>query len=102
MAIQNYVDINCGCYLLRYNALLFALLRKIGGDPLNNLFRDCLNMLLEWTTDVPPSVDDVEFPKLASNVVQFIIKNMGNSKTEIARDNLVLSFFHVFIISQQM
>ena len=73
----------------RYKSLLIALFRKIGGEPLNSLFRDGLHMMLEWSKEKPPSVDDVEFAQAASSVLQFILKNIDNANLEILRDNMV-------------
>lgn len=78
---------------LRYKSLLIAFLRKIGGEPLNSLFREGLDVMLEWSKDKPPSVDDVEFAQAASNVLQFILKNMYNANSEILRDNMVSYIF---------
>lgn len=49
--------------------------------------------MLEWSKDKPPSVDDVEFAQAASNVLQFILKNMYNANSEILRDNMVSYIF---------
>lgn len=76
-------------YCIRYRPLLVALLRKIGGEPLNSLFREGLDMLLEWSKETPPPVDDAEFTSLASSLVQFLIKNINNTDREILRDNMV-------------
>lgn len=67
--------------------MLVALLRKIGGEPLNSLFREALDMMLEWSNESPPS-NDAEFAE-ASNVVQFILRNIDNKNAEILRDNMV-------------
>ncbi|KAI9558578.1 hypothetical protein GHT06_015366 [Daphnia sinensis] len=71
-----------------YKALLVALLRKIGGEPLNSLFRETLDMMLEWSNETPPSAKDAEFAQAASSLVQFILKNIENKNTEILRDNI--------------
>jgi hypothetical protein len=46
-------------------------------------------MMLEWSKEKPPSVDDVEFAQAASSVLQFILKNIDNANLEILRDNMV-------------
>lgn len=78
------------CVLVyRYEGLLLALLRKVGGDPLNSLFREGLGVLLEWSVAVPPPVDNVEFARLASHLIQFIVKNLRHSISEIFKENRV-------------
>uniref|UniRef100_A0A0P6IJU2 non-specific serine/threonine protein kinase n=1 Tax=Daphnia magna TaxID=35525 RepID=A0A0P6IJU2_9CRUS len=71
-----------------YKALLVALLRKIGGEPLNSLFREALDMMLEWSNEAPPSANDVEFAQAASSLLQFILRNIENKNAEILRDNI--------------
>ena len=76
-------------FVERYNALLIVFLRKIGGEPLNTLFREGLDAILEWSTHDPPLSDDVEFANLATRIFQFIVENVEHSVYEISRDNMV-------------
>lgn len=77
-----------------------SLLRRIGGEPLNSLFRDGLDMILDWYKETPPERDNREFVKLASSVVEFVAKNITKGDTEVIKDNKVritglsLRFYH--------
>ena len=66
-----------------------VLLRRIGGEPLNSLFRDGLEMILDWCKENLPEATDKEFIKLASSVVEFVAKNVTRGETEVVKDNKV-------------
>lgn len=80
------------------------LFRRIGGEPLNFLFRDGLEMILDWCKENPPQASDKEFIKLASSIVEFVAKNVAHGETEAVKDNkvriiqlcLMFSYYYVF------
>lgn len=73
--------------------MLTVLLRKIGGDPLNTLFREGLDIILDWSQADPSLKDDEEFVNLASTLIQNIARNIEHPDTLVLKENMVC--FHM-------
>ena len=74
----------------RYGSLLKVLNQRIGGDPLNSLFREGLHQMLDWSKTHPPD-DDSDTVKDLSDSVRLIMENISHPARDVTRDNMVRS-----------